>query len=819
MGKLVESSQWEEDLYQIETADPVEGGPDGVSNKQAKQLGGRTRYLKAQVEQSQSGLAQHIAAADPHSQYATKSDLAARLAALVGQAPGMLDTLKELADALGNDPNFATTITNQLALKAPIDSPVFTGTPKGPTQAQSDNTTALATTAFVQRALGNFQSFISTNTSIVLTAAQSGSVVEYWGTSSITVTLPAMVKNLAYAVLNTSTYPVTIAGVGGSFYSAGTFSESFVLQPGTSAQVVGDGINWVVYNAGVGVTPAQFDSSTKLATTAFVQQSNGNFQARQVVYGATSITNAASGSWIECAGVGGYTITLPSPSATNLSFTFSNVSNGVVTLATPSANIYDQGSPATTFQIDQNAVVKVSSDGNWVVIDCYSPNPKATTAALGDNSKRLATTAWYWNQIAAGVSSAGKLGGVNSPNLLFNGSGEFGLAGGWGPGGFINAYNSGNGDGTFFANAAAISANSYAGSMPIPMAPEIPLCISGEIYAVGVTSGKAFFRLVYLDASGNVITTSANITATNGSGWTFASSSVTTPSNTASVYVQLAVEGPGASVSSGGLAWRRLKLERGGAPSLYSQETSIGTLAGGLPVVGTARNVAMNVAATSSTATLTAGEIIVCSGLGGVAYKIANFSKTINLAITGAGGMDSGSAPTSGYIAIYAIYNPSTGVSALLATNCTGSIAPEVYNAGSMPAGYSASALISVWSTDSNGRLSVGYQRDRKVAFADILVLTTTAVVNSPASLSIASAVPKNATRVRFHSNIISSTTQNVFLNVFTDANQVGGWGGGVVTTNFGYVGEMMLATPQTVWYMSGTVSATFQLFCGGYEF
>lgn len=38
--------------------------------------------------------------------------------AVVGAAPDALDTLKELADALGNDANFATTITNQLAAKA-----------------------------------------------------------------------------------------------------------------------------------------------------------------------------------------------------------------------------------------------------------------------------------------------------------------------------------------------------------------------------------------------------------------------------------------------------------------------------------------------------------------------------------------------------------------------------------------------------------------------------------------------------------------------------------------------------------------------------
>ncbi len=40
------------------------------------------------------------------------------IADLVGSAPGTLDTLKELADALGDDPNFATTISTELGAKA-----------------------------------------------------------------------------------------------------------------------------------------------------------------------------------------------------------------------------------------------------------------------------------------------------------------------------------------------------------------------------------------------------------------------------------------------------------------------------------------------------------------------------------------------------------------------------------------------------------------------------------------------------------------------------------------------------------------------------
>lgn len=147
MANLPETPQWEEGIYQIEVSDPVLGGPDGISNRQGKQLASRTLYLKQQVENGGSDLAKHIAAADPHTQYAPKASptftgtptaptpansdnskklattefVAKALAALAGSAPETLDTLKELADALGNDPNFATTVLNKLAEKLAKD--------------------------------------------------------------------------------------------------------------------------------------------------------------------------------------------------------------------------------------------------------------------------------------------------------------------------------------------------------------------------------------------------------------------------------------------------------------------------------------------------------------------------------------------------------------------------------------------------------------------------------------------------------------------------------------------------------------------------
>ncbi|EGO9572019.1 phage tail protein [Escherichia coli] len=121
----------------------------------------------------------HIAAQDPHTQYAQKHNptftgepkaptpaagnnttriattefVQAAITALINGAPATLDTLKEIAAAINNDPKFSTTINNTLALKAPLSSPALTGTPTAPTAAQSVNNTQIATTAFVKSAI------------------------------------------------------------------------------------------------------------------------------------------------------------------------------------------------------------------------------------------------------------------------------------------------------------------------------------------------------------------------------------------------------------------------------------------------------------------------------------------------------------------------------------------------------------------------------------------------------------------------------------------------------------------------------------------
>ena len=93
-------------------------------------------------------------------QIATTSFVQQEITALIGGAPGALNTLTELAAAINNDASYATTLTTALALKAPLASPTFTGTPTLPsgtiatTQSPGNNTTAVATTAFVTAGIG-----------------------------------------------------------------------------------------------------------------------------------------------------------------------------------------------------------------------------------------------------------------------------------------------------------------------------------------------------------------------------------------------------------------------------------------------------------------------------------------------------------------------------------------------------------------------------------------------------------------------------------------------------------------------------------------
>lgn len=240
------------------------------------------------------------------------------------------------------------------------------------------------------------------------------------------------------------------------------------------------------------------------------------------------------------------------------------------------------------------------------------------------------------------------------------------------------------------------------------------------------------------------------------------------------------------------------------------------------PVVGAARNAAMTVAAASLTATFTADELIVEDAAG--TYRVNSFAKSINLATVGPGGMDSGAAPAAGFLAIYAIYNPTTKASALLARNATSVKVGDVYDGPNMPVGYTASALVSVWRTQA-GKLVVGYQEGRRIHTSWGPLLNGTTQQGTLTALSVAGYVPLNAKTLSGQLIGSPAVAGNLAMDVAATIDGVGGKyfnaslsAGASGQTPFS---DLPLITPQTIYYIatSSSASANFQVLASAYTF
>ena len=156
------------------------------------------------------------AAATDTTQIATTAFVRAEVAALVNSAGATLDTLGEIATALGNDANLSQTLTTSIGLKAPLASPTFTGTV----------TVAAAGVAFTdgtqtKEGVPSRTPIIYKTASYTLSAAsERDSLIEVDSTSPVTITIPTN-SAVAYPIgttldiLGTNTGLITIAGDSG----------------------------------------------------------------------------------------------------------------------------------------------------------------------------------------------------------------------------------------------------------------------------------------------------------------------------------------------------------------------------------------------------------------------------------------------------------------------------------------------------------------------------------------------------------------------------------------------------------------------------
>ncbi|WLH47464.1 phage tail protein [Pseudomonas beijingensis] len=150
----------------------------------------------------------------------------------------------------------ATALTFQNVTQgfAPLNSPAFLGTPTAPTAPVSNNNQQLATTAFVQRALGNHSSIGGLDASTVLTADAFGKSFIINSTNPVSITLPKASTGFnggTINLLNVSTGPATIV-LQGTDYVAGIAASQLVLNTMDSITLsTGAGITWYAENGSV----------------------------------------------------------------------------------------------------------------------------------------------------------------------------------------------------------------------------------------------------------------------------------------------------------------------------------------------------------------------------------------------------------------------------------------------------------------------------------------------------------------------------------------------------------------------------------------
>ncbi|WP_427183518.1 hypothetical protein ACL598_16765 [Bordetella bronchialis] len=238
--------------------------------------------------------------------------------------------------------------------------------------------------------------------------------------------------------------------------------------------------------------------------------------------------------------------------------------------------------------------------------------------------------------------------------------------------------------------------------------------------------------------------------------------------------------------------------------------------------VGASADAAMSLPSAAASATFSASQVCVGTSIGGSRFLLSNYSQSLNLTTTGAGGMDTGSAPTNGFVAIYAIYNPLTGTRSILAANATAAVAPEVYAGGNMPAGYTASALISVWGTNASGQLVIGTQVGRRIGFTDSVVLNTSTVQGTPTAITVP-AIPRNAKTAGGSLIISAAVSGNLQLFVYDSDSNTGQRA--IVVSSTGLRASfdgVCIKTPQTIRWSSansGATSQNFQILLSNYTF
>jgi len=315
--------------------------------------------------------------------YATETYVTTAISNLVDAAPTTLNTLNELAAALGDDANYASTISTALGLKAPLANPTFTGTVAGVTSTHVglgnvDNTSDAnkPVSTATQTALDlKLDSSTAASTYLTQALASTGYVavaqpsIDYYITNSGSgAYLVNGVSNGPVEFIKGKKYRVHVAATGHPFWIqtvSGAYSSGNVYSTGITGNGTQSGhiIVELPQDAPDNLYYAcQYHSS--MAGSVLVRTDNISFNPQSSNY---TLTTSDSGRLIEMSGGGTLTITDSSSFPVGFSCDVLQTTTSQVTIdgtsftpsATPGLKLRTQWSSATLIKRALNS---------WVVL-------------------------------------------------------------------------------------------------------------------------------------------------------------------------------------------------------------------------------------------------------------------------------------------------------------------------------------------------------------------------------------------------------------------------------------------------------------------
>ncbi|MEB0223618.1 phage tail protein [Pseudomonas sp. 10S4] len=281
------------------------------------------------------------------------AEVTSALAVSVEQGATQADTRWQLvtdgAIVLGTT---ALTFQNVTQGFAPLNSPTLLGGPTAPTALQFDSSKLLATTEFVQRAIGSYSGQTNYPGDVVLTVADVGRLSNFAQLSVVTLPIAATVAPGGLVIIGSSISGSVTVKAGGSdtlanlatnpgpfnipLGSIGVFrrllgGNGWSFDGGDAAlkySPLMSGANWT--------TAPQFDNTKTFATTEFVQRALGSYAGQTYYTGDTILTATSVGQLTVMDGPG--IVTLPDAATVPVGALVTIVSNAGFTLR-PKASV------------------------------------------------------------------------------------------------------------------------------------------------------------------------------------------------------------------------------------------------------------------------------------------------------------------------------------------------------------------------------------------------------------------------------------------------------------------------------------------------